>query len=306
MATGFSDGLVYTALQRAGYAALTVVVRLNAARRALAALSACAAASLASAVPSLRPLLAVTIALPPIDHIGSRPRPPSVLGVAISEQIDDSNCAAAAEALGMLLSWAHGHGFGLALLHEAAGSLQQPHHMRQLELQLLQRRLTGAVQLQAGWQVHEGAGAASEASTDAQLKAVLLSAAEGQWPLLAVARHTRTGTPRAEAADAAAAEGVVATDGATDGCGGTAAAIDAAIQAPARLRRRLQAVAGTLAGAEPDFVLVTGPALTLGGFPAWCVRASEIYGVGPLAELDADKLQAAMARFCTTKQRFGK
>lgn len=151
---------------------------------------------------------------------------------------------------------AHGHSFGLVLLHEAAGSLQQPHHMRQLELQLLQRRLTGAVQLQAGWQVHEGAGAASEASTDAQLKAVLLSAAEGQWPLLAVARHTRTGTPRAEAADAAAAEGVVATDGATDGCGGTAAAIDAAIQAPARLRRRLQAVAGTLAGAEPDFVLV--------------------------------------------------
>jgi undecaprenyl pyrophosphate synthase len=51
---------------------------------------------------------------------------------------------------------------------------------------------------------------------------------------------------------------------------------------------------------------VTGPALTLAGFPAWTVRTSEIYGVGPLARLDAVALQAALSRFCTTKQRFGK
>lgn len=51
---------------------------------------------------------------------------------------------------------------------------------------------------------------------------------------------------------------------------------------------------------------VTGPALSLAGFPAWAVRVSEIYGVGPLAALDAGRLQAALRRFCTTKQRFGK
>lgn len=51
---------------------------------------------------------------------------------------------------------------------------------------------------------------------------------------------------------------------------------------------------------------VTGPALTLAGFPAWAVRSSEIYGVGSLARLDAAVLQDALHRFCTTKQRFGK
>lgn len=51
---------------------------------------------------------------------------------------------------------------------------------------------------------------------------------------------------------------------------------------------------------------VTGPALTLAGFPAWAVRASEIYGVGPLAALGEAQLEAAAQRFCATKQRFGK
>lgn len=51
---------------------------------------------------------------------------------------------------------------------------------------------------------------------------------------------------------------------------------------------------------------VTGPALTLAGFPAWAVRTSEIYGVGPLAAVTPDRLQAALQRFTATKQRFGK
>lgn len=51
---------------------------------------------------------------------------------------------------------------------------------------------------------------------------------------------------------------------------------------------------------------VTGPALTLAGFPPWCVRASEIYGVGPLAALTPRRLQAALRRYGATKQRFGK
>lgn len=51
---------------------------------------------------------------------------------------------------------------------------------------------------------------------------------------------------------------------------------------------------------------VTGPALTLAGFPAWCVRASEIYGVGPLAAVTPARLAGALRRFGATKQRFGK
>ena len=51
---------------------------------------------------------------------------------------------------------------------------------------------------------------------------------------------------------------------------------------------------------------VTGPALTLAGFPAWLVRTSEIYGVGALSQLSDSQLDAALRRFCTTKQRFGK
>jgi hypothetical protein len=57
----------------------------------------------------------------------------------------------------------------------------------------------------------------------------------------------------------------------------------------------------------PIFLLqVTGPALSTAGFPAWALRTAEIYGVGPLAQLGGEQLAAAMRRFCTTKQRFGK
>lgn len=51
---------------------------------------------------------------------------------------------------------------------------------------------------------------------------------------------------------------------------------------------------------------VTGPTLTLAGFPSWLVRSSEIYEAGPLARLAAEPLEAAMQRYCRTKQRFGK
>lgn len=51
---------------------------------------------------------------------------------------------------------------------------------------------------------------------------------------------------------------------------------------------------------------VTGPALTLAGFPAWCVRTAEMYGIGPLAALTPGRLAAALRRYSATKQRFGK
>ena len=62
----------------------------------------------------------------------------------------------------------------------------------------------------------------------------------------------------------------------------------------------------TAAPLRPPPCQVTGPALTLAGFPAWAVRCAEIYGAGPLKALGPEGLQAALRRFCTTKQRFGK
>ncbi len=57
----------------------------------------------------------------------------------------------------------------------------------------------------------------------------------------------------------------------------------------------------------PPWAQVTGPALTLAGFPPWAVRASEMYSIGPLASLHGDaELEGALRRFCGTKQRWGK
>lgn len=147
---------------------------------------------------------------------------------------------------------AHDRGFCQVLFYEPTGSLQQPHRLRQLELQLLQRRLCGAVRLQAGWQGRAGDSAGALAgsvapSNGGTLTAVLLSAADGQWPLLAAAA---AGSPSSEPCG----NGAGATG---DGSLARTAAIDAAIAAPARLKRRLQVVAGPLAGLEPDFVLVS-------------------------------------------------
>lgn len=97
--------LVLPVLQAAAYAALGLCVQIHATLRALAALSACSAARLAAAAPALRPLLVVLFALPPREHVGSRPLPPTVLGVAVAEQVQEDQWPAAVEALGRLLAW---------------------------------------------------------------------------------------------------------------------------------------------------------------------------------------------------------
>ena len=308
-------GAVTSLAQAASYVLLTLSVHLAALRRAIAALAAGAAARAAAAVPALRPALAALCALPVVDHVGSRPRAPTVLGVAVAEEVADADWPAAVEALGRLLEWcvrwgaavrcptaaalpprhcaacrclgrtmvtpgphlrtphpsrAHGAGFGTVLLYEPAGRLQQPHRLRQLELQLLLQRLNGAVHLQLGWQrqrqrVQPGSGGGSEPGGGG-LTAVLLAAADGEWPLLAAASAASAAAGPAAAgrpqqqqqeADAAAAARAGTAAGAADGEEGErAAAIEAAIAAPARLKQRLQAAAGPLAGCEPDFVLV--------------------------------------------------
>ncbi|KAL4440576.1 hypothetical protein ABPG75_003577 [Micractinium tetrahymenae] len=307
--------LLLPVLQAVAYAALGLCVRMHAALRALAALCALAAAQLAVAAPALHPLLAALVALPPREHVGSRPRPPTVLGVAVAEQIEDDQWPAAVEALGRLLAWAHDRGFRLVLIHEPGGHHKQGPVLRQLELQLLQRRLHSTVRLQAGWQqpseaacpgqMHPGGMGAEEAGYGRDLRVVLLAAGDGEWPLLAAAAAGTTAAAAGPGGLPCGAKpqwrqhGEAASNG--------AAALDAAVAAPARVRQRLAAAAGPLGAAEPDFVLVTGPALTLAGFPAWMVRASEMYGIGPLAGLQGTaELEGALRRFCGTKQRWGK
>ena len=131
------------------------------------------------------------------------------------------------------------------LVYEPSGALQQSHRLKQLELQLLLQRLYGAVRLQDGWQPAQQ----EQQQLEGGLTAVLLSGADGQWPLLAAAQ---AGTQESEQQQQKLAVG---SGQKQDECS-RAAAIDAAIAAPSRLRQRLQAAAGPLAGAEPDFVLV--------------------------------------------------
>lgn len=176
---------------------------------------------------------------------------------------------------------AHGSGFRQVLLYEPSGALQQPRLQRQLELALLQQRLTGAVRLQRGWQPgSEAATAAADgpAAAGGELTAVLLAAGDGQWPLLAAAA---TGSGNRPSADAPSLRGAAvqppAAEARTDIMRN--AAIEEAIQAPGRLRRRLQAAAGPLAGSEPDFVLVRR-AFVLSGCQA---LPCECQGLAPLA-----------------------
>lgn len=97
--------LFLAALQAVGYAILALLVQLHTSWRALNDVCASAAAWLAAAVPALHPLLAAVVALPPGEHVGSRPRPPSVLGVVVAEEIGDADWASAVETLGCLLAW---------------------------------------------------------------------------------------------------------------------------------------------------------------------------------------------------------
>lgn len=84
---------------------LALAACLNSLLRGLGAACSAAAARTAVAAPALRPLLAALFALPPGEHIGSRPRAPTILGVVVAEDVQDGDWPAAIEALGRLLAW---------------------------------------------------------------------------------------------------------------------------------------------------------------------------------------------------------
>ncbi|GIL44986.1 hypothetical protein Vafri_2420 [Volvox africanus] len=72
-----------------------------------------------------------------------------------------------------------------------------------------------------------------------------------------------------------------------------------------RLRSQMAELAGPAVLVQPELVLVVGPVLTLAGFPPLQVAASEILHLGPSRGLNRARVDAALAKFLRTEQRFG-
>ncbi|GLC33120.1 hypothetical protein PLESTB_000368300 [Pleodorina starrii] len=73
----------------------------------------------------------------------------------------------------------------------------------------------------------------------------------------------------------------------------------------ARLLDQMAQLAGPAVLVQPELVLVVGPLLTLAGFPPLQVAASEILHLGPASGLSRARVDAALAKFLRTEQRFG-
>lgn len=281
----------------------------------------------AAAPPGLRPLLCrLAPAATARSAAGTQPQQPHVVAVVITDHAD--NAAAADEqaaamsggssdiaalqldlaALCRLIGWASRQRLSHLVLYEPSGLLQ--HAESRLELLLMQQQLLAGVRLVSGLRPLQGAPM-SDAQQQERMTVLLLSAADGQWPLLASVaasngaqqqQHVR----RQPMANGSAASATASNGGAREEEASRAAVLADAAAAPAKLRARVQAAAGPEAGLEPDLVLVTGGALTLAGYPPWAVRVSEIYGIGPLAGVTSSKLAAVLARYARTRQRFGR
>lgn len=82
--------------------------------------------------------------------------------------------------------------------------------------------------------------------------------------------------------------------------------LEKALQAPVHLKEIVNKVAGPVATMDPDIIMIFGGISSLGGYPSWSTRSSEIYDMGPLGVVTRGKLDAAMKRYSVTKQRFGR
>lgn len=99
-------------------------------------------------------------------------------------------------------------------------------------------------------------GARLGLAAEPELRAVLLSPADAEWPLLAAGGAT-VAAGRGRVAAAAGASVARDSDDDDDEEEEIEGTLVAALAAPARLRRRLEAVAGPLATLEADLVLVS-------------------------------------------------
>lgn len=77
-------------------------------------------------------------------------------------------------------------------------------------------------------------------------------------------------------------------------------------QTAAWLDKKLQQAGSSGAAlVEPDLMLVFGRAFTLGAYPPWPIRVTEMYHMGRLKYVSTARLQAALQQYCSTLQRFG-
>lgn len=83
-------------------------------------------------------------------------------------------------------------------------------------------------------------------------------------------------------------------------------ALEKALQAPCHLKEMVGKVAGKVATMDPDIIMIFGGISSLGGYPSWSTRSSEIYDMGPLGVVTRGKLDAALKRYRVTSQRFGR
>lgn len=81
--------------------------------------------------------------------------------------------------------------------------------------------------------------------------------------------------------------------------------LERALQAPESLKEAIGRAAGPAAQMDPDMIMIFGGISSLGGFPSWSIRNSEMYDMGQLGVVTRGKLDAALKRFTRTKQRFG-
>ncbi|KAL3130558.1 hypothetical protein ABBQ38_008366 [Trebouxia sp. C0009 RCD-2024] len=82
--------------------------------------------------------------------------------------------------------------------------------------------------------------------------------------------------------------------------------VDDLHQTAAWLDKKLQqAGSSSAAMIEPDLMLIFGKAFTIGGYPPWPIRVTEMYHMGRLKWVSTARLQAALQQYCSTLQRFG-
>eukprot|EP00889_Picochlorum_renovo_P001016 jgi/Picre1/28046/NNA_001006.t1 len=78
------------------------------------------------------------------------------------------------------------------------------------------------------------------------------------------------------------------------------------VSCPESLKEAIGRAAGPAARMDPDMIMIFGGISSLGGFPSWSIRNSEMYDMGQLGVVTRGKLDAVLKRFTRTKQRFGR
>lgn len=226
---------------------------------------------------------------------GKRPKEPRVLGVVLFQR---SFRAQENQALSRLLTWAAQHGFVLCTLycpydgiHVHIDSIKSSMKWSDVPENAGEER---SIRVWDGWDapsdwidaLHQfDKGNVTHSLSSIPMGVALLAADHAEAPFTDIVSKSEDLVDRALERD-----GV----------------LEKALQAPAHLKEIVSKVAGQVATMDPDIIMIFGGISSLGGYPSWSTRSSEIYDMGPLGVVTRGKLDAAMKRYRVTKQRFGR